>query len=216
MDEPNAVDRLLAEQRSYYREIAPHYESYAIPGAWGDSLLGALERFSPRGDVLELACGTGLWTEQLVRTARSVTAVDASEEMIAIAARRVVGHDVRFIHGDIFTWVPPRRFDVVLFGFWLSHVPTARFADFWAVVDRALADDGRVFFADDAHRTPEELVFGAESEVVQRRLHTGGVHRVVKVPHTAESLESRLAALGWRIAVTQTDGPFFWGEGGRA
>src|SRR6266511_3494592 len=29
----------------------------------------------------------------------------------------------RFIRADIFEWVPDRRYDVVFFGFWLSHVP---------------------------------------------------------------------------------------------
>jgi hypothetical protein len=28
-------------------------------------------------------------------------------------------------------WRPDRRYDVVFFGFWLSHVPLERFAAFW-------------------------------------------------------------------------------------
>jgi hypothetical protein len=33
---------------------------------------------------------------------------------------------VRFICADLFAWSPERRYDVVFFGFWLSHVPLER------------------------------------------------------------------------------------------
>jgi len=104
--------------------------------------------------VLELACGRGAWTSQLLRHATDVTAVDASPEMLAIAAARAGSERVRFIQADLFAWEPDRRYDVVFFGFWLSHVPPARFEPFWAVVADCLKPQGRVFFADDAYRTP--------------------------------------------------------------
>jgi len=213
VEPPVGLERLLEEQRAYYREIAPEYEKYALQEFQGAALLAALTAFKAQGDVLELACGTGVWTEQLVKTARYLTAVDASAEMIAIASRRVAGHSVDFIQADLFTWRPPRRFDAVVFGFWLSHVPRSRFDAFWALVADCLAPDGRVFFADDAHREPEELVYGENSEIVRRRLADGGAHHVVKVAHTPAELERRLHGLGWRIKVVQADGPFYWGSG---
>ena len=45
--------------------------------------------------------------------------------------------------------------------FWLSQVPAERFESFWTAVAAALAPGGRVFFADDRYRTPEELIEGA-------------------------------------------------------
>ena len=74
--------------------------------------------------------------------------------MLAIAAARVRDDRVRFVQADLFTWVPDRRYDVVFFGFWLSHVPPGRFESFWTLVAGCLKEDGRVFFADDAYRTP--------------------------------------------------------------
>lgn len=209
------LDALLDEQRMYYREIAPDYEKHALEHVSGALLLKAFYDFGAEGEVLELACGTGVWTERLTRTARRVTAVDASEEMIEIAATRVEGHSVDFIQADLFSWRPPRRFDAVVFCFWLSHVPMSRFESFWETVADALVPGGRVFFADDAHRTPQELVYGEDSEVVQRHLQGHGPRRVVKVAHTVQELESRLDALGWKIRVTQTEGPFYWGVGSR-
>jgi demethylmenaquinone methyltransferase/2-methoxy-6-polyprenyl-1,4-benzoquinol methylase len=95
-------------------------------------------------------------------------------------------------------------------------VPLERFESFWSLVDDALAPTGRVFFADDGYRTPDELIEGESSSTIQRRLTDGTPHRAVKVPHAPAELEQWLAALGWRITVTQTSGPFYWGEGTRA
>ena len=210
-------DQLLAEQIAYYRARASEYFAGVIPGAvGGGELEAALDAFRPTGDVLELACGPGTWTRQLLRHAASLSAVDAAPEMLAIASSRVGPGRVRFLQGDLFDWRPDRRYDVVFFGFWLSHVPLERFESFWSLVDDALEPDGRVFFADDGYRTPDELIEGESSSTILRRLTDGTPHRAVKVPHDPRELEDRLARLGWRIAVTKTSGPFYWGAGGRA
>jgi demethylmenaquinone methyltransferase/2-methoxy-6-polyprenyl-1,4-benzoquinol methylase len=213
---PAALEALMSEQVAYYRAVSGEYEEHAIPGAWGGELEAAVERFAPTGAVLELACGTGLWTGGLVRHADSLTAVDGAAEMLAIASGRVRDPRVRFVEADIFSWVPDRRYDAVFFGFWLSHVPRERFAGFWSLVGEALAPGGRVMFVDDAHRTEPELVYGASSDVVRRELTDGSRFRVVKVPHTPAELERRLAALGWAIEVTPASSLFFWGVGAPA
>ena len=138
--------------------------------------------------------GPGVWTAQLLRHAESVTAIDAAPEMLAIARDRVRDERVRFVLADIFEWRPDRRHDVVFFGFWLSHVPLERFASFWTFVDTCLAPGGRVLFVDDAYRTPDELVAGAASSTIRRRLRDGSTYRAVKVPHTSHELEARLDA----------------------
>lgn len=207
---------LLAEQLAYYRARAPEYLDGALHAPGGDDIEAALDAFAPVGDVLELACGPGSWTPRLLRYAASVTAVDASPEMLALARQRVGEDDrVRFVCADLFVWHPERRYDVVFFGFWLSHVPLQRFAAFWALVADCLTPDGRVFFVDDTYRTPDELINGEASQIIRRRLNDGTAYRAVKVPHTPIGLERRLIGLGWNIRVRDTEGPFFWGAGGR-
>lgn len=211
------LDGLIAEQISYYRARAPEYEAGALDLSGGDDLDAALEAFRPTGQVLELACGPGIWTPRLLEHADSVTAVDASPEMLAIASSRVEGDPrVSFVNADLFEWRPDRPYDVVFFGFWLSHVPLERFESFWSMVADCLKPDGRVFFADDAYRTTDELIEGEASSTIQRRLEDGRAFRAVKVPHTAAGLERVLTNLGWEIKVHETDGPFYWGAGRRS
>jgi SAM-dependent methyltransferase len=211
---------LLAEQIAYYRARAPEYHEGAMeePGTdvlagAGRELLAAIDAFAPTGDVLELACGPGTWTADLLRHAQSLTCVDASPEMLELAARRVDDQRVRFLRADLFSWEPERRYDVVFFGFWLSHVPLERFDSFFSMVARALKPEGRVLFVDDAYRTADELIEGEASATIRRRLHDGTPFRAVKVPHTPQGLQQRLADAGWNITVRPLSGPFFWGQG---
>ncbi len=211
----SASSRGLAEQLAYYRAVAAEYEDHGIDVPGQDELLAAIDAFRPTGDVLELACGPGTWTEHLIRSAKTVTAVDAAPEMLARARTRVGSPAVRFVEADLWSWRPARRYDTVFFGFWLSHVPEELFDRFWSLVGDCLHDDGCVFFFDDNHRTEAELIEGATSPVVERRLNDGTPFRVIKVPCQPTKLERRLRTLGWDIAVTATSGPFYWGVGGR-
>lgn len=165
--------------------------------------------------MLELACGPGTWTPHLLRHGSSVTAIDAAPEMLAIAAAKIDDKRVRFIEANLFDWRPDRRYDVVFFGFWLSHVPLERFSSFWSTVDECLNPGGRVAFVDDAYRTDDELIEGERSSIIRRQLKDGTAFRAIKVPHTPQRLRQRLACLGWNITITPVTGPFFWGEGRR-
>ena len=205
-----------AEQLAYYRAVASEYEEHTIDVPGLDELLSAIDSFRPTGDVLELACGSGIWTERLLRSATTVTALDGAPEMLARARTRV-GHSasVRFVEADLFSWKADRRYDAVFFGFWISHVPEEKFAPFWSLVAEALEPGGRVFFFDDNHRTETELIEGVDSAVVQRRLSDGTPFRVIKMPYEPADLERRLRDLQWNIRVTGTSGPFYWGMGVR-
>jgi SAM-dependent methyltransferase len=217
------IDSLLAEQLAYYRARAPEYTETAIPEIPSgrlryvrDAALAALRDFCPTGEVLELACGPGTWTQTLAEHADRVTALDGAPEMLELARAKVSTERVRFVRTDLFSWNPDRLYDAVFFGFWLSHVPLERFDSFWELVGRCLAPGGRVAFVDDAYRTDDELIHGPDSAVVRRHLNNGTPYHAVKVPHTPASLQARLERLGWAIDVRYLAEPFFWGAGGRA
>ena len=171
-DDRGSDEDVLTAQIEYYRALAPEYLDSELEEPGADELVAAVEAHAPRGEVLELACGPGTWTPRLLQRASRVTAVDAAPEMLALARVRV-GADVkrvRFLRADLFGWEPDQRYDGVFMGFWLSHVPPSRFAAFWQFVDRCLLPGGSVLFVDDAHRTDAELVEGAASTIIQRRL----------------------------------------------
>ncbi len=150
----------------------------------------------------------------LAERARTLTALDGAPEMLVLAAERAAGEHVRFVTANLFEWRPERCYDGVFFGFFLSHVPDERFEGFWSTVADALNPGGHVVFIDDALRSEEELVYGPGSPIVRRTLSDGSRHRVVKMPHTAEALQRRLAAQGWEFEMHDVT-PFFWGIGRR-
>ena len=203
------VEALLAEQLAYYRAHAPDYDLAYLGNDWDQSI----EELPIAGDVLELACGTGHWTPLLAARARSVTALDAAPEALALARRRVQGLAVEFIETDVFAWEPPRRYDTVFFAFWLTHVPPSRFADFWSMVGTAVAPDGRVCFLDDSSqaRASERELANQATPTVWRPLRDGGEHRVVKVYYSPGELATRLAELGWSAEVRETSTPLLVG-----
>lgn len=206
-------DELLAEQIAYYRARAGEYDQSYAERADLRGMLALVDDLPIAGDVLELACGTGQWTRLLAARARSVTAVDAATEALAIARTRVTTPSVRFVEADVFAWQPPRRYDVVFFAFWLSHVPPARLPDFWSTVAAALAPGGRAIFIDDGPSASarEEILTAQPVPAVRRRLDDGSEHRVVKVFHDATGLSSDLAALGWSAQVRTVSGTFICG-----
>jgi SAM-dependent methyltransferase len=217
-------DRLLAEQVAYYRAVAPEYDEADqrdVTQVDRPELEGALARFAPTGDVLELAGGTGVWTVELARYASRLTVLDACEETLAInrAKSAAMAIPVDYLLADIFDWRPARRFDVVFFSFWLSHVPLARFDDFWQVVDQSLGPDGRVFFIDNAVPVTQTSDHGMRDDpergMSRRRLNDGRQYNIVKVYWQPKALQQRLRTLGFDMSVRQTSHEYcIYGRGG--
>src|SRR2546423_8778625 len=113
-------DDVLQEQLAYYRARATTYDA-----SLGNELQGTLtavdellQQLGPFEHVLELACGTGIWTRLLLNVAQRVTAVDAAPEMLALNAAKVakvgtVGEKrVRYLCADLFTWEPAEQYDL--------------------------------------------------------------------------------------------------------
>jgi SAM-dependent methyltransferase len=224
---PVVGEEILSEQLAYYRARAQEYDRWwlrlgrfdrgeAANARWRAEIaeLGrALEALPPQGDILELACGTGIWTEQLVRPGARVTAVDAAPEVLAINRARLAGREPAYVEADLFSWNPPdAAFDLCVFAFWLSHVPPERFAAFWQRVGRALRPGGRAFLIDSARSersTAADHVLPGDAETTMtRRLDDGREFQIVKRFYDPDELERELARLGWQAEVRRT-GEFF-------
>ena len=225
----------LEGQLAYYRARAAEYDEWFLRQGrhdrgpeWNrrwfselEQVRRELDRFRTTGEVLELACGTGLWTVELARHAAGVTAVDASPEVLEInRARLQESHTetpVRYVLADLFDWRPDDSYDVVFFGFWLSHVPPRRFAAFWDLVRSAIRPGGRVFFVDSlaTETLHEKRRLGRDPRgyTTTRRLNDGREFRIVKIFYDPELLAARLADMGWRFSVRRTENHLFDGFG---
>jgi SAM-dependent methyltransferase len=228
-------DRLLEGQLAYYRARAAEYDEWFLRKGqydrgpeknrrWFSELAQVrreLDRFGPTGEVLELACGTGLWTVELARRAAGITAVDASPEVLDINRARLQeagsGTPVSYVLADLFDWSPEKAYDVVFLGFWLSHVPPGRFAAFWELVKSALRPGGRAFFVDSlrAETLAEKERLGRDprGHTTLRRLNDGREFRIVKIFYDPADLEARLANMGWRFTVRTTENHLLYGFG---
>ena len=103
--------------------IAPLANEYPIDSA---SVADLLSSFG-RGDVIDLACGTGFWLSAYGTNCVSVTLVDQSGPALAHCRRRVDALGLRSIattiQSDLFeVSLPEASYDACLLGFLLSHL----------------------------------------------------------------------------------------------
>lgn len=107
-------------------------------------LLPLLDRLAP-GDVLDVACGTGRVSAQLVERRHRVTGVDASPGMLAHARREVPG--ARFVCGDLAALpVPDDEVDHVTCTLALAHVE--HLGPFFAEAARVMRPGGHLLVTD--------------------------------------------------------------------
>ena len=186
-----------AELIAYYRRRAGEYEAiYAKPERQAD--LAILRKQIPErlggGRILEVACGTGYWTEVIARSAASVTATDLAEEPMQIARAKVYGRgNVVFQTADAYALSEALgRFDAAFAGFWWSHVPRERVADFVRSLHARLEPGAPVLLLDnrsvEGHSTPLVASDAAGNTYQDRRLADGSVTRIVKNFPTGDEL----------------------------
>ena len=113
--------------KQYYARRADEYEAiYHKPERQSDLRLlesRIAEVFAGR-KVLEIACGTGYWTQFASRSALSITATDINPEVIAVAETKQYGVVPRFIIADAYRLQEMAGdFAALLCAFWWSHVP---------------------------------------------------------------------------------------------
>jgi demethylmenaquinone methyltransferase/2-methoxy-6-polyprenyl-1,4-benzoquinol methylase len=207
-------NKVLTEQIDYYRARAKEYDE-SISGASelfeaGKSLLLELGNFD---SVLELACGTGYWTETLLKMGSAVTALDAAPEMLEIARARLGSERIRYQHADLFKWQPVEEFDLVFFANWLSHVPPDALDDFFARVRRSLRRSGSVAILDQHAPSIADEVIAKEDIYAVRPLEDGRKFTIVKAFYDLKELESKLNKFGFEVVIHKFSDTFFFLSG---
>jgi ubiquinone/menaquinone biosynthesis C-methylase UbiE len=172
----------------YYRRRAAEYEAiYAKPERQAD--LAILRQAIPamlRGArVLEIACGTGYWTQLVTELAKEVVATDLAEEPMRIAQSKSYKKQPTFSLADAYA-LPESlgRFDAALAVFWWSHVPRERIGEFLASLHGRLDPGARVVLMDnrfvEGSSTPISEIDARGNTYQLRRLGDGSQVRVLK------------------------------------
>lgn len=193
--------------KQYYAARASEYDRvYAKPERQQD--LRAIEQWLPgvlrNREVLEVACGTGYWTQFLAPAARQVLAIDASVEVLRIARSRVEEKPVRFAVGDAYQLpVHSRSYDGAFAGFWFSHVPIALVGEFLHGLHQALVPGAKVVLLDNRFVEASSTAISeqdADGNTYQlRRLEDGSTHRVLKNFPSARELHQAVQAVASEV-----------------
>jgi demethylmenaquinone methyltransferase/2-methoxy-6-polyprenyl-1,4-benzoquinol methylase len=200
----------------YYRRRAGEYEKiYGWPQRQPD--LDVLRREIPARlagrSVLEIACGTGYWTERIARTATRIVATDLAPEPMAIARAKDYACPVEFRSVDAYALDESLgAFDAAFAGFWWSHVAVSRREQFLGSLHARLRPAARVVMFDNRYVEGEMhpiVEADAEGNTYQRRrLADGAEHRVLKNFPSEEDL--RRALVGLASTVRYTSLKYYW------
>jgi demethylmenaquinone methyltransferase/2-methoxy-6-polyprenyl-1,4-benzoquinol methylase len=202
--------------RDYYAARAPEYDRiYQKPERQRD--LRAIEAWLPgvfQGkSILEIACGTGYWTQFLAPVARNMLALDAAQETLQIAKARIPHSNVEFIEGDAYRLpADVQGYEAGFAGFWLSHVPRAQIREFLDGFHAALKPGATVVFLDNrfviGSSTPIDQLDAGGDTYQLRTLADGSEHRVMKNFLTEAELREALVGVGHQVRFHEWES--FW------
>jgi demethylmenaquinone methyltransferase/2-methoxy-6-polyprenyl-1,4-benzoquinol methylase len=196
------------EMQSYYAARAPYYDDvYDKPERRED--IAFLREYLPATfagrTVLEVACGTGYWTQHIAPAASAMTATDAVAEPLELAKGRPGVQSVAFAIADAYD-LPESlgRFEGSFAGLWLSHVPVERRREFLESLHRRLLPGARVVLVDNSQVQLKDFPIAERDShgntFQHRRLKDGSVHRVLKNFPSRAELEAMIAGFGGRPA----------------
>jgi cyclopropane fatty-acyl-phospholipid synthase-like methyltransferase len=201
---------------AYYSARAPQMaKTLAAPPA-GQLLeiIAALETLARGRTVLEVACGAGYWTRFVAPGSRETVAADFSEEMLSVARAQQIAK-ASFLHADAYGLqdLGEARFD---FGFamhWVSHIPLARWNEFFTGFHARLTPAAKVLLADDIRRPDDADPFysktGTRDSYEIRRLPNGKSYEIVKTYFTPDGLRALLAPFADNMEI-RFERPRWW------
>jgi ubiquinone/menaquinone biosynthesis C-methylase UbiE len=205
--------------RRYYDDQAKVYDDMyrRRDPAWRkelEALANAMTKAMSGRRVLEVACGTGFWTEIVAKVAERVVAIDISEKMLDIAQKRKLrSSNVKYIHGNAYELAEVAGdFNAGLANFWFSHIPKARINEFLNGFHRKVGNAAGVFMCDNVY------VPGIGGQLIKksrrkdtfklRKSSNGSNYEVLKNYYSREPLKRLLSPKASDLRIHQ--GQYFW------
>jgi SAM-dependent methyltransferase len=200
----------------YYRERAREYDKfYEIPERQHDLTRlksWLVDRVRGR-TILEVAAGTGYWTEAAAAVARAITATDYNPEMLAIAATRKLGPHITLRAADAFA-LPEfsSKFDAGMAHLWWSHVGKERRREFLSHFASRLQPGAVVLMIDQVFVEGRTGAASRQDEwgnlLTLRTLENGATFEIIKNYPSSEELHNDFAQVCQDIEITLI--PHFW------
>ena len=207
----------MSQQAEYYAKRAEQYDIvYARPERQ-DDLAALAELLSPLvagRRVLEIAAGTGYWTQVMSGSAAAITATDLNDQTLQVARRRAYGPaPVSFLIADAYAPAAvPGDFDLVFCGFWWSHILRADIGRFTSGLRGRLAPGTEMILLDNRYvpgsSQPVSRTGAGGDTYQQRRLSDGRSYEGVKNFPTCAQLRGDLAAAASDLRWTELE--YFW------
>ena len=210
-------DAASTDLQRYYARRAAEYEAiYAKPERQADlSAMRAAVTAAFRGrDVIEIACGTGYWSEHIAATASRLDAFDINDETLMIARTKPVdAQRVRFALADAYALPTPERLhDGAFAGFWWSHILKRDLSRFLEGLHRVLAPGAKVVFLDNRYvegsSTPVARIDANGDGWQRRKLTDGSLHEVLKNFPEPSELEAAVKPYADSVRVKLFD--YYW------
>lgn len=208
----NAI-HLIDEMNRYYEHRAPwhdEYMSYESNEKMETRLRPIIELIGPwvrDRKVLEIACGTGNWTQVLAKRARSVYAVDFSKSSLDIAQSKEYAQEVEFEIADAYCLDGVRSdFEVAFSGDWLSHVPRQRLRSFFKVLHEHLLPGATVIMVEMLFHSGLDFPFRLDEQdnrISDRTLPDGTTFEVIRNYLTEAELRDLLSGIATDIVYTE-------------
>jgi ubiquinone/menaquinone biosynthesis C-methylase UbiE len=175
---------------TYYKDRAKEYDKvYQIPAEQDDlaKATAIFQRLFKAKSVLEIACGTGYWTEQISKTASSIFATDINKAVIDMARTRHFNCEVTFQVADMNRLSLDKYYDGLFGGFIWSHIPLQDLDQFLQKIKNLITPKGEIVLIDsrpvdgtshDKKRITRIDPFGNSFQT--RTLENGTTHEVLK------------------------------------
>jgi SAM-dependent methyltransferase len=173
---------------TYYKSRAGEYEEIYFKQERQEELKkieDILKDIFSGKSVIEIACGTGYWTERISLTAKSILATDINDSVLEVAKNKSYAKDnVDFQNQNLFSFNPVEKFESLFGGFIWSHIKLQELDNFIDKINNIVLPGGRIVLIDNNYvegsSTPvtDKDEFGNTYQT--RKLKDGSTHLVLK------------------------------------
>ncbi|MGD9400634.1 MAG: class I SAM-dependent methyltransferase [bacterium] len=214
--------RRIEEMNAYYDKVAPLHDKfmgYTTNEAMEELLAPIIEWVEPfvsDRDVLEIACGTGNWTQVLSRRAKAVVATDRSPAYLRIARSKTYARDnVTFLNEDAYSLEGVKgEFDTAFAADWWSHIPRSHVPVFARSMMEKLRRGSAVVLLDMLPSPGLDAMFSHYDEdgncIHMRRFDDGTEFEVVKNFPAESELREALGEYADEMEYREHDGLRRW------